>query len=204
MRPRLISRGNSSCRNRAAIVRTRASMRPRLISRGNSGFVHVSTARTIPLRFNEAPADQPGKLCSTAQAAALLRSAASMRPGLISPGNRRSGPSKDASLSKACFNEAPADQPGKSCLQRVRWAANARRMASMRPRLISREIIGARCRNRIGYPASMRPRLISRGNDRSSTVLFMKRRSRASMRPRLISRGNPSVRFPVAADYVLQ
>ena len=91
-------------------------MRPRLISRGNPFDI-------TPDRFG--------------------RNAASMRPRLISRGNLgHAEPDGDVATHRG-FNEAPADQPGKS---------------------FGRSLTGRRC------GASMRPRLISRGN---GLVIFM-------------------------------
>ena len=113
-----------------AAERQMASMRPRLISRGNW---QVRGYRGLErLRFNEAPADQPGKCGNPSRIIKAINSfneapadqpgksrfrskkhrtiTASMRPRLISRGNlwrriRR--------MSMGGFNEAPADQPGK-------------------------------------------------------------------------------------------
>jgi hypothetical protein len=87
MRPRLISRGNqlSLVGSVANIPEHGASMRPRLISRGND-HLDVMGKGSLMSPFNEAPADQPGKL-------------------LQGPWMRQTW--------LACFNEAPADQPGK-------------------------------------------------------------------------------------------
>ena len=106
-----------------------------------------------------------------------------MRPRLISRGNPDHTQHRCASL--ACFNEAPADQPGK-----------CREITAARHFIVSFNEAPADQPGKSdiasGLPrpreASMRTRLISRGNDSASR--YGDRRETASMRPRRFSRGN--------------
>ena len=117
MRPGLIHPGNPSATQavRRQLI-SEASMRPGLIHPGNPVKRPKHSSIASRTRFNEARADSPGKSGPIACAGTpkIRDRPASMRPGLIHPGNRwqyRLQASNTAVASS--FNEARADSPGK-------------------------------------------------------------------------------------------
>ena len=178
MRPRRIRRGRGR-RLTPLGAGVRASMRPRRIRRGRAGRGRHGPPRHP--RFNEAPANSPGKVQHIQTQP--IQNIASMRPRRIRRGRdhrltgvswvhvasmrpRRIRRGRDCAgrLSierRRRFNEAPANSPGKA---RDRAAGGRARLpASMRPRRIRR---GRRRRTprspRGCHGASMRPRRIRR------------------------------------------
>ena len=109
-----------------------------------------------------------------------------MRPWLITAENARHGVC--AGLASHRFNEAAAHHRGER-EERIEGDCAAR-AASMRPRLITAENLGALILiSRHAGIASMRPRLITAENRGDQGDAAMERR--ASMRPRLITAENP-------------
>ena len=82
-------------------------MRPRLISRGNSTGLSLSPCGPC---FNEAPADQPGKCPRLFRM--LVKPAGFNEAPADQPGKYES--TSRCLRRSISFNEAPADQPGKS------------------------------------------------------------------------------------------
>ena len=162
--------GKSRARARSARARRRASMRPGPISPGNLGrynpHLHAGASmRPGPISPGNNPPDRgndlqfqasmrPGPISpgNRGRHPPVHRDECSMRPGPISPGNGTLQPARAGRFNEARadqpgksdraghpilyrFNEARADQPGK-CHRRVR-ARPRRASASMRPGPIS-------------------------------------------------------------------
>ena len=161
MRPRHISRGNDHDDGRAVRGRP-ASMRPRHISRGNETRRRSGTRR--PGRFNEAAAYQPRKQARVQRFRASyegFNEAAAYQP-------RKRIRIRPIRSARRCFNEAAAYQPRK---HGPRQSLDLERLASMRPRHISRGNGEHPPHGRAADQASMRPRHISRGNTRRTRRL---------------------------------
>ena len=125
---------------------------------------------------------------------------ASMRPGLIHPGNAQAADSV-ACGDRSGFNEARADSPGKLDRRRAIQCGEGDELASMRPGLIhpGNTGPGRQIWRRESRTASMRPGLIHPGNSwpfRPSTVSYSRPEYHASMRPGLIHPGNARIGRP--------